>query len=108
MRHQSCERDERVFDTTRPAREAHPPPLYGSADALYRSLRRVRTPGFINLRGIEICELAVDSANFVGRAMFGHEPRNLVTLIEIIEIHNALRLRKREHGRSLGLVGLRK
>lgn len=36
----------------------------------------------------------------------GHEERNLMTMIEIIEIHVLLHFSKREHNWSLSRVGL--
>jgi hypothetical protein len=41
------------------------------------------------------------AARRLGASVVGHEERYLVTMIEIIEIHIQLLLRKREHGWSL-------
>jgi hypothetical protein len=49
----------------------------------------------------------MDAACFVGRGVFGHEQRYLVTVKEIIEIHEVLRFGKREHSQSLSRVRLR-
>jgi hypothetical protein len=41
-------------------------------------------------RSVAIGEFAMDPANLVGGPVLGHEQRYLVSLIEIIEIHELL------------------
>ena len=74
---------------------------------LSRSQRRAPLPRVGDARSIEISEFAMNPADLLGRPVLRHEQRNLVPLIEIIEVHVCSRLRKREHGRSLSRVGLR-
>lgn len=50
----------------------------------------------------------MDPASFVAEGCFSQEQRNLMALVEIIEIHGTLPSRKREHELSLSLVGLQK
>ena len=46
------------------------------------------------------------AARPVAIGVVGHEQRNLMTMIEIIEIHALLHLSKREHSWSLSRAGL--
>src|SRR4051794_29001391 len=76
-----------VSDMTPPAREAHPLLLNEWAVAS-RGFQNARVPRFGDLRSIEIGKLAMNSAHLVSGPVLGHEQRDLVTLVEIIEIHN--------------------
>jgi hypothetical protein len=49
----------------------------------------------------------MDAACFLGPGVFRHEQRYLVTMKEIIEIHEMLQSGKREHSQSLSRVRLR-
>ena len=55
---------------------------------------------------IAISELAVGAARLLAIGVIGHEKRNLMTMIEIVEIHVLLHFSKREHSWSLSRVGL--
>ena len=58
-------------------------------------------PGFRNARSIAFAELAMNAARFLRRRIVGHEQRNLMAVIKIIEIHEFAPRRKREHIWSL-------
>lgn len=79
-----------AFDTTPPVREAHLRLRRVRAAASRRSQGRVGPLHLGNPRGVQVDKLAVDPANLVGGPVFRHKQRNLMSLIEIIEIHETL------------------
>ena len=54
------------------------------------SQRRVGLLRLGDPRSVQVGKLAVDPANLVHRSVLRHEQRNLMSLIEIIEIHKIL------------------
>lgn len=48
----------------------------------------------------------MSAARLLAMAVIRHEKRNLMTMIEIIEVHMLLHFSKREHSWSLSRVGL--
>jgi hypothetical protein len=79
-----------AFDTTLPAREAHPRLRRVWAAASACSLSDAGVPRFGDALRISISKFAMDPPDRIRPTILRHEERYLVSLVEIIEIHELL------------------
>lgn len=107
MSRQWCGRASQGAGTRLPVREVHQLPLSAWAAASRGSQLPARLPLLGDAGCIQFDEFTMNAANLVGSPILRHEERHLVPLVEIIEIHEMLRLRKREHVQSLSRASLR-